>query len=166
MSKSRAKRIKMLALLDSGSLAGDFISPDTLISLGVNPNNSVDRLRLPICNGLDNICTDISVVAYKLIISFVYRNYNTSFDNSVFSFVLTVRVLPDTPFDMLTGKEKIKKLNLPLVLPSHFFNKDSLRNIQRATIPLLPRSMLLHGTVSGEKDNRGQAPNMAPPCMG
>jgi hypothetical protein len=47
----RAKRFKILALLDTGSLAGDFISSDTFISLGILANNSVDRLHSsPICS--------------------------------------------------------------------------------------------------------------------
>jgi hypothetical protein len=45
----------VLKLLDSGSLAGKFISANTL--LGVLLNTSVDGLRLPICSGLNNVCT-------------------------------------------------------------------------------------------------------------
>jgi hypothetical protein len=53
-------------LLDSGSLAGNFISANTLSNLGVFLNTSVDGLRLPICSGLNNICTDVPNVVYNL----------------------------------------------------------------------------------------------------
>jgi hypothetical protein len=42
-------KVHVEALLDSGSLAGDFISANTLSSLGVFVNTSVDGLRLLIC---------------------------------------------------------------------------------------------------------------------
>ena len=58
------------ALLDQGSLAGDFISTAVFDFLNVNNNcinnSSVDGLRLPICSGLDNSCTDVPVRAVKL----------------------------------------------------------------------------------------------------
>jgi hypothetical protein len=165
---SADSRIKIAALLDSGSLAGDFISSDTLLSLGVDTNSfSVDRLRLPICSGVDNVCSSISVVTYSLIVSLVLPNYNLpNFKTSEFSFCAEFRVLPDTPFDIIIGKQTIQTFNLPLVLPHLFFNDDSVKDIQRATYPLLPRSMLLQGSVSGEKDNSGQAPHVAQPCAG
>jgi hypothetical protein len=47
------------APLDSGSLAGNFITGNTLSNLGVFLNTSVDGLRLPICSGLNNVCTDV-----------------------------------------------------------------------------------------------------------
>jgi hypothetical protein len=76
----RSPTVKVLALLDSGSLAGNFISPDTLATLGVDNSHthSVDRLSLPICSGFDNICTNISVISYTLLISFVYKKITQS----------------------------------------------------------------------------------------
>jgi hypothetical protein len=67
---------------------------------------------------------------------------------------------------MIIGKRTIKKYNLPLVLPSQFFDDDCVGDIQRATHLLLPRAKLLHGLVSGERDNRGQATCEAQPCVG
>jgi hypothetical protein len=155
------------ALLDSGSLAGNFMSLNTFTNLGGDNSQLVDRLRLPICSGLNNRCTEISLVNHTLTISFVSENLNIlDFDQSVFSFSAQFRVLPETPFDLIIGKETIKYFNLPLVLPSHFFKVDSIKDIQRATHPLLPRSMLLHGLVSGEKDNNSQAPSGAQPTVG
>jgi transposase InsO family protein len=155
------------ALLDSGSLAGNFISLNTFTNLGGDNSQLVDRLRLPICSGLNNRYTEISLVNHTLTISFVSENLNIlDFDKSVVSFSAQFRVLPETPFDLIIGKETIKYFNLPLLLPSHFFEVDSIKDIQRATHPLLPRSMLLHGLVSGEKDNNSQAPSGAQPSVG
>lgn len=156
------------ALLDSGSLAGNFMSQDTFIRLGgETPHSTVDRLRLPICSGLNNRCIDISLVDHTLNISFVTETIN-NFDllSRVFSFSAQFKILPETPFDLIIGKETIKSFNLPLVLPSHFFEVDTVKEIQRATSSLLPKSMLLHGTVSGEKNNSSQAPQGAQPAVG
>ena len=70
------------------------------------------------------------------------------------------------PFALIIGKLTIKKNNLPLVLPSQFFDDDSVEEIQRATHSLLPRAKLLHGFVRGEKNNGSQAPCKAQPCVG
>jgi hypothetical protein len=67
---------------------------------------------------------------------------------------------------MIIGKRTIKKYNLPLVLTSQFFDDECVGDIQRTTHSLLLRAKLLHGLVSGERDNRGQAPCRAQPCVG
>jgi transposase InsO family protein len=166
-SADKGTEITVEALLDSGSLAGNFISLNTFTNLGGDPSRPVDRLRLPICSGLNNRCTEISLVNHAVNISFVSENLNLiDFDQAVFSFSANFRILPETPFDIIIGKETIKYFNLPLVLPSHFFRVDSVKDIQKATHPLLPRSMLVHGLVSGEKDNNRQAPSGAQPTVG
>jgi hypothetical protein len=122
---------------------------------------------LPICSGLDNVCTDVSNVVYNLSISLVSESLtNNDFTSNLFSFFADVKVLPNTPFDMIIGKRTIKKYILPLVLPSQFFDDDCVGDIQSTTHSLLPRAKLLHGLVSGERDNRGQAPCEAQPCVG
>jgi hypothetical protein len=78
---------------------------------------------------------------------------------------MVVKVLPNTPFGLIIGKETIKKYDLPLILLSHFFNKDSIKRIKGATHPLLPGATLLHGLVRGEKDNGSQAHTKAQPCV-
>jgi hypothetical protein len=76
--RNKDQDIHVEALLDSDSLAGNFISVSTLSNLGVIQNLSVDGLRLPICSGLDNVCTNISNIVYKLSISLVNENYKYS----------------------------------------------------------------------------------------
>jgi hypothetical protein len=86
------------ALLDSGSLASNFISANTLSTLGVFVNTSVDGLRLPICSGLNNICTDVSNTVYNLSIFLVSENCNITnndFTSNLFTLFADVKVLPD-----------------------------------------------------------------------
>jgi hypothetical protein len=132
------------------------MSQDTFIRLGGETSHSVDGLRLPICSGLNNRC-----------ISFVTKIIN-NFDlkSQVFSLSAQFKILPETPFDLIIDKDTIKSFNLPLVLPSQFFKVDSVKDIQRATLSLLPSSTLLHGTVSSEKNNSSQAPQGAQPAVG
>jgi hypothetical protein len=166
--RSKGPDVLVDALLDSGSLAGNFISPTTYQNLGGSTILTVDRPdSSPVCSGLNNACTNVSNIVHKLSISLINENKNNiDFTSSLFSFFANVRILSNTPFDFIIGKETIKEFNLPLVLPSHFFNDDSIMGIQRATHPLLPGAKLLHGFVSGEKDDSRQAPPRAQPCLG
>jgi hypothetical protein len=88
-------------LLDSGSLAGNFISASTLSLLGANQNYAVDTgLVMPICSGFDNSCTVIPNVTYTLSISLNENFVNNSLDSipEVFTFQMVVKVLPKNPF--------------------------------------------------------------------
>jgi hypothetical protein len=65
------------ALLDLGSLAGDFISSRILVDLDRMTQNKciknfvVDRpYTLPVCSGLDSVCTNISAKSVILNVSF------------------------------------------------------------------------------------------------
>ena len=155
------------ALLDQGSLAGDFISSFVYDLMNVNNicdsfnQSSVDGPRLPICSGLDNSCTNVPVQAVKLLISFVSEN-----ENKTFSFVTSCRVLPKTPFGLILGRKTIKEFNLALLVPSHFFSEKVAQGIIDTTHPLLLSANPVHGVVSSEKDNRGQAHCGAQPCNG
>ena len=103
------------ALLDSGSLAGNFINQTMLDMLGVEIFDSVDRPRLPICSGLYKVCYDYISVTYKLVISFITEIGTT------FSFIADFRLLPKSPFDLIIGRDTIKDTNLGILVPSHFF---------------------------------------------
>jgi hypothetical protein len=73
------------ALLDLGSLAGDFISSRILVDLDRMTQNKciknfvVDRpYTLPVCSGLDSVCTNISAKSVILNVSF-WKNLATMF---------------------------------------------------------------------------------------
>ena len=163
MVKRSVKYLISLALLDNGCLAGDFISQAVFKLVGgesVNSlNYSVDRLRLPICSGVDGTCTNIAVSSLNLNFSFQNESLNVNnFNTLTSSFDTLCRVLPTSPFDVIIGRETIKNFNLAYFLPTHFYNEEMVLWILSTTHPLLLRSRPLHGHVSSEKDNRGQAP--------
>ena len=110
------KGVNCQALLDSGSLAGDFINGKTLSALnGVHYLRSDGSLST-VCSGLDNKCVSLSVyldVVMEITIQ-RQRHYYT----------LSVRVSHDSPIDIILGRETIKRLNLVTLLP-HFFFKSS-----------------------------------------
>ena len=76
------------------------------------------------------------------------------------------RVLPKTPFELILGRKTIKEFNLALLVPSHFFSDNVAEGIINTTHPLLLSAKPVHGVVSSEKDNRGQAHCGAQPCGG
>jgi transposase InsO family protein len=149
---SDSKSLTVDALLDSGALAGNFISTHCFDILQEDSINSfsVDGPRLPICSGLDSECVNISAKTHVLLIKISCEN------KKPFSFSATFRVLPTTPFDLIIGRETIKNFNLALLLPSHFFADDLVPCMMRTTHPCLSKPILVHGSISGEKDNRGQ----------
>jgi hypothetical protein len=63
---------------------------------------------LPICSGLDG-CISISAQTYKLNVSFTCEN------KTLISFYAQVRVLPNTPFDLIIGRKTIKENSLALL---------------------------------------------------
>ena len=145
--------VYIYALLDQGSLAGDFISLRVLNILKMKSkdasynsvmnlsNLAVDRpLATPICSGLDGTCSDIP--AQTLLLNVIFdKEFNLSCAiQPTFSFQIAVRVLTDSPFDLIIGRETLKNFNLGLLLPSHFFNEEVSRAILDTTHPLLLRS--------------------------
>ena len=53
---SKTLAVTAQALLDSGSLAGDFINNKTLLALGGRPHLRKTSCPLRVCSGLDNTC--------------------------------------------------------------------------------------------------------------
>ena len=59
---ARARVVKTDALLDSGSLAGDFINAETLRILGGTHHLRSANKAIIVCSGLDNKCLESNVV--------------------------------------------------------------------------------------------------------
>jgi hypothetical protein len=70
--------IKAHALLDSGSLAGDFISQHTLTLLGGIGREYISPEPLRVCSGLDNACYDSTHVV-DVLVSFIECNIKHTF---------------------------------------------------------------------------------------
>ena len=94
----------MEALLDTGSLAGDFISEKTVNKFNFTPTQT--NLQLTVCSGLDNTChnlntkVDLGVTFYNELL-----NNNDTFD-------ISAVILKETPVDIIIGRETIKKHKL------------------------------------------------------
>ena len=63
--------INIKGLLDSGSLAGDFISQETVENFDLNSYVTLDKSSKRVCSGLDNSCT-LSIGSLNA--SFVFTN--------------------------------------------------------------------------------------------
>jgi hypothetical protein len=113
------KEIKAHSLLDSGSLAGDFISQNTLTLLGGigREYNSPEPLR--VCSGLDNACYDSTHVVDVLVsLSFIECNIEHTF-------ILTCRISLKGQVNLIIGRDSIKQSGLAKILPRFFFNPET-----------------------------------------
>ena len=100
------------ALLDTGCLAGDFISERIVDNNNLRflVKNSINTYT--VCSGLDNQCYDIRN-SIPLRVSFL----NEAINNSD-TFDINAIILKDTPIDLIIGRETIKKNQLFRKIPS------------------------------------------------
>ena len=100
----------MSALLDTGSLAGDFISQKLVDRYNFHcntvPNPSI------VCSGLNNNCIDL-LKAVSLTVSF-----NNELTSKINPFSINAFILKDTPIDLIVGLSTVKKYSLFQALPS------------------------------------------------
>ena len=97
----RAERVLAKVLLDTGSLPGDFISQDFVISLNAQDFVYTSSKALTICSGLDNTCY-VRDQVIDIGMTFVTHNLLI---NTIF---LTVRIIPNT-IDLILGRTTLKK---------------------------------------------------------
>ena len=97
----RAERVLAKVLLDTGSLPGDFISQDFVISLNAQDFVYTSSKALTICSGLDNTCY-VRDQVIDIGMTFVTHNLLI---NTIF---LTVRIIPNT-IDLILGRKTLKK---------------------------------------------------------
>lgn len=106
------------ALLDSGSLAGDFINGNILSALdGVQYLRS-DGTNSTVCSGLDNRCMSLSVFLDVVI--------EITLQHQKHLYPLSVRISQDSPVDVILGRETIKRLNFATLLPQFFFQSSAI----------------------------------------
>ena len=107
--------IEAKALLDTGSLAGNFIAVDLIKR--INGTDSIYKTDQPIrvCSGLDNHCID-SLDVVDVLVSFNIKNKK-------YSIKLTCRISLSGPVDLIMGRDSIRKHNLASLLPNFFFDE-------------------------------------------
>jgi hypothetical protein len=99
--------INCQALLDTGSIAGDFINNDLLLKLnGRNHTYKTNKL-LKVCSGLDNHCLQSTDILVEFLINSIKS-----------SFTLTCHITSSGPLNLIIGRESIKKYDLVTNLQS------------------------------------------------
>jgi hypothetical protein len=103
--------ILVKALLDTGSIAGDFIAA-RVISIYNLESHITSTSSRTVCSGLDSKCYDISK-SIALNVSFY-----SELLNKTETFEINATILSSTPIDLVIGRPSIKKYNLFSFLPS------------------------------------------------
>jgi transposase InsO family protein len=116
----KERNIRVQCLLDSGSLAGDFISQEILENFSLNSFIQLDNSNKKICSGLDNSC---SLSLGSLTASVMFIN---ELNNKSEILILILKVLKNSPIDLIIGRESIKRFDLVSKNSSHFFSKPLL----------------------------------------
>ena len=112
-------RTSVQALLDTGSLAGNFISQQLVTELDADSYVYHSKRSFSVCSGLDNVCYDSNKLIDLLI---TYKNEQNQKLQSIF---LTAFVAENSPLDLIIGRSSIKKLRFNTSNPSHFVNTET-----------------------------------------
>ena len=115
------KRFRVLTLLDTGSLAGNFVAFRVLDSFSLIPHIKKNSKKLcSVCSGLDNQCHDVSDTI-DLTLSYFCLDLN-----KYSSFQISAYVLHKTPIDLIIGRKTIRDLNLFSIFPGQIQSKTAL----------------------------------------
>ena len=117
------------ALLDTGSLAGDFVSERLVEEYSLVP--IVTANHRTVCSGFNNECVKINTILLLRDTFFnEIVNRNTSFD-------IEATILKNTPIDLILGRNTIKNINFSIQFQVSWAGKISY---QRGSLPLsVPR---------------------------
>ena len=116
-SKQTSVKTRVEALLDTGSLAGDFVSEKTVNKFNFTPTQT--NSQLTVCSGLDNTCHNLNT---KLDLGVTFHN---ELLNNNDTFDISAVILKETPVDIIIGRDTIKKYKLFEKIPSQL-NSDEL----------------------------------------
>ena len=118
VSKGKESRntTSLLALVDSGALAGDFISKSAVDMLGYN--NHIINIINPtkVCSGLDNAC---NIITGSIVLTLSFLNEIT---NVTESFRFEPRILSSSPIDIIIGRSTLQTEDLGIKIPRNFFS--------------------------------------------
>ena len=115
---ARARVVRTEALLDSGSLAGDFINAETLRILNGTHHLRSAEETIIVCSGLDNKCLESNVVL-DITIEFDVGEVTHSIS-------IPVRMSNDSPLGCILGIDTIKKYNIGLLVPNFFLSEEAI----------------------------------------
>jgi hypothetical protein len=125
------------ALLDTGSLAGNFVSQALITELEAEKYVYRSKRHFSVCSGLDNICYDSNKLINLII---TYKNEQTHKPHSIF---LTAFVAQNSPIDLIIGRSSIKKYNFHTSNPSHFVSTTkSSQSTNSTQFPIVKPSVI------------------------
>ena len=119
----RVPIVRTEALLDSGSLAGNFINVNTLTQLrGTHQLRAADETIL-VCSGLDN----------KRLESNVMLDITLEFDanDRTYKIDIPVRISNDSPLGCILGIDTIKEFNIVQKIPHFFLSEESIIQLRK-----------------------------------
>ena len=111
-------RMVVDALLDTGSLAGDFIAEDVVVRYNLKP--VLSDTSYTVCSGLDNRCLKSNTI---LLLRVTFFDESS---NRYDTFDIRVHILKATPVNLIIGGDSIKKFNLFSKDPSQLGIKSPL----------------------------------------
>ena len=130
----------MNALLDTGSLAGDYVSRRVVDKISLQP--VISETSYTVCSGLDNQCYEVNTILL-LCVSF-FNEIKNKYD----TFETEAIILRETPFDFIIGRETIKRYNpfdrIPSQLGSRILNSVGTKKLELVERPC---DCLLKGTL-------------------
>ena len=99
VQSKKGKEVLATALLDNGSLAGDFINAKVLWELGGAHYLRSTGNPILVCSGLNNTCINSNVVL-DIDVTFIV-------DDVTRTIQLTVRLNEDSPLELVIGRDSI-----------------------------------------------------------
>jgi transposase InsO family protein len=113
-----APRNKVEVLMDTGSLAGNFVLRQIVVDLGLTSDVITSLTPVTVCSGLDNHCIDIyDSITLKL-------SYYCSLLNNYASFQIQALILENSQLQVIVGVHTIRALNLFHLLPKQLVLKS------------------------------------------
>ena len=139
------KIVRATALLDTGSLAGDFINAKVLQELGGAHHLRSSDTPILVCSGLDNTCISSNVIL-DVDVTFIIQKMPHTIQ-------LCVRISDNSPVDLIIGRDTIRKNNLVHAFPDLFFGAEEQK---KGYTPVLKRklSTCTHVPNSGNCKNK------------
>ena len=103
-------RMEVDALLDTDSLAGDFIAEDVVVRY--NLKSVLSDTSCTVCSGLDNRCLKSNTILLLRV------RFHDESSNRYDTFDIKAHILKATPVDLIMESDSIKKFNLFRKVPS------------------------------------------------
>jgi hypothetical protein len=121
-------RLAPEALLNTGSLAGDFIASRTVKELQLDPFILTDRSKL-VCSGLENSSYDESSYIALLV------SYFSKTLNKYVAIELKATISNSSPIDLVIGRDSIRKYNLFSEVPSQLASPVTASTVKLGSVP-------------------------------